>query len=378
MGPALAAVLIAVALWISTGEYDPLALALVCAAAAACFARGKSHFVLLAGLAIGLAAQVLSGRHPWFVGLAWVAVALALTLLTPRSLPWRFPALIGVFLLMGVVLLLSTPAPGIDVWLFQYKGADALLHGKNPYELVFPNIYGHDRFYGPGMLVGGKVVVYPYTPLVALLDALSLLAGDVRWFLLLSVAAAAWCIRRLGSEVAALFVLFHPMTFFVVSTAWTEPLTLAAWAALLAFPGGVLAGVLLSTKQYTPLFLLPWKPRRHSLVGLAVAAAIALPFFLWNPHEFWRDVVVAQFLQPFRPDALSLLAGFARWTGRQLPSALGFAAAAAVLWFGRRRPVAQQAAAAFLFLLLGSKQAFCNYYWLASGMFAAAAAQEQP
>jgi uncharacterized membrane protein len=40
-------------------------------------------------------------------------------------------------------------------------------------------------------------------------------------------------------------------------------------------------------------------------LGLAVAAVVTLPFFLWNPQAFWRSVVVFQFLQPLREDSLS-------------------------------------------------------------------------
>lgn len=416
-GSAAAAVLISLALWISRGDFDPAALGLMTAAAfAALFAlrrpdeRRGSRIIVLAGVAAGLAAQLLEpGRHPYFVLLAWIAVCVALTFLLPDPPPavarLRFPLLLACFAAMGAVVLLSTPAPGIDVWFFQYKGAQALLHGQNPYELLLPNIYGHDRFYGPGMLVDGKVVVFPYPPLVVALDAVALLLGDVRWLFLAGTLFAAACIRRLGrgpdSELAAALVLFQPTTFFVLGVGWTEPTALAGWAATLLFsrrwtaraPAGwiaaaIAAGLLLATKQYTPLFLLPLAlavPRdglkKAAALALAVAAATALPFAVWNFGELWRDVVVAQFLQPFRDDALSWLAAFARWTGRRLPSAVGFAAAGAVLAAGlRRRLSLQQAAtvagAAFLFLVLFNKQAFCNYYWLASGLFASAAALE--
>ena len=395
---AAAALLVGGALAISHGIYDPAALALVTLGAAAAVASlragripARAGRLLLCGATVtSLGWHAYTFKAPAYVALAAVAALLAASYLQPQRVAFRFPVLLACFAAMGALTILSLPLPRIDVMMFQHLGGQALLQGRNPYELVFPNLYGHTRFYGPGMLVDGKVVVFPYPPLVAACDAISLfVARDVRWTFLLACVTGAWFVSRLGgedAELAAAFAVLQPATFYVLGLGWTEPTVFAAWAAtLLCFRRrpAVPAGLLLAFKQYTPLLLFPLAvsgmKRRALAVAVVIAAATMLPFAVWNPHEFWRDVAVAQFLQPLRTDALSWLAACARWTGRELPSALGFAAAAAVLAFGLCRDrslprAAATAAAAFTAFLLFNKQAFCNYYWLAATLLASAAA----
>jgi hypothetical protein len=82
---------------------------------------------------------------------------------------------------------------------------------------------------------------------------------------------------------------------------------------------GWTAGLLIASKQtmiWMP-FLLPllfvgkckkwWQPL---LVAMIFAMLTCLPFFLWNPAAFWKSSVALQFIQPFRPDALSFPALF--------------------------------------------------------------------
>jgi hypothetical protein len=120
---------------------------------------------------------------------------------------------------------------------------------------------------------------------------------------------------------------------------------------------------------------------RATALALAVVVAVTIPFVLWNPHELLRDVVMAQFVQPFRPDGLSWLSAWQRWRGTAPGAWLGFAMAGVGLAIGlRRRPslatAACTAAAAFLLLVLFNKQAFCNYYWLVVGLLASASTYE--
>ena len=427
---AAAAVLVASALWISNGNFHPWALAAVTAAALAALAataarpggepekrRSQTRGLLGAGLAVGLGSQLHAlhlapgaAPHPYLVSVTWATVAVALSYALPRPPPllvrWRFPLLLLLFLGQAAVIFAYHQLPLVDVWLFRQAGTGALAHGANPYQVVVPNIYGHDRFYGPAALQDGKVVVYPYPPLIALLDLpAAVLLGDVRWTCVAATIVAAALISRLGdgltAELAGLLVLFQPRTLWVAEVSWTEPVLLACAAGtLLALrrwsrsppegwaAGGAAFGLLLASKQYTPLLALPLAfaaPRggrlRAAFLAASVLAVTLLPFWLWNPAEFWRDVVVTQFLQPFRRDALSWLAAWARWRGGTPSTAIGFAAAGVAVAAGlRARPSLVQAAAtassAFLLFLLFNKQAFCNYYWLAAGLLAATAALE--
>ena len=140
-------------------------------------------------------------------------------------------------------------------------------------------------------------------------------------------------------------------------------------------------GLLLATKQYT-VFMVPlaWllvdEPRTWrkfaTLVAKAgaVALAITLPFFLWDPRAFYRAVVAFQFLQPFRLDALSYLVWIhhhypqltiERWA----PFVSVVPATAFALWRCPRTPAGFAAAVTVVYLTFFAfnKQAFANYYY---------------
>ena len=425
---ALAALMLAVALQLSSGMYDARALALATLAAAAAVAaalwrrRGAkpepalpAQIVLAAGSLYGLACHLLG--NPTFYGdprllaggFRWLALT-ALVLfsaylcihLRASLIKARFLLLLACFLLMGVAVLKASPRPWVDVWVIQQGGAEALRHGVNPYAASYPNIYGAQtaKMLAPELLVRGRIAAYPYPPLTVLLNLLALvLFGDIRYALLFLMAFAAFFLARAAKsatgELAALFILFQPRTFFVLEQAWTEPLVLACFAgAALAVASrksplvtGAALGLLAASKQ-TSLFLLlplafvlpPPGRRKPLLVAALVAALLLLPFALWDPPGFFRGLVRMQLWQPFRDDSLSLsaLAAHLRPGDYSALSAVGLTLAAALFAFclrgGIDLPLATSAAAAaWLLTLLLNKQAFCNYYWLAAGLLCAAA-----
>ncbi|HEU4383060.1 MAG TPA: glycosyltransferase 87 family protein [Anaeromyxobacteraceae bacterium] len=435
---AAAAVLVTASLSTSNGFYDPVALflmTLACAAAVGAAWLGSpwrrslaeeartarfwdraTRIALALGLAGGLVSQILfrPGQYldpPRPLAFRLLAVAGALLAATffldlgPRIARLRFALLLGVFAAMGAVVLRASPSPPIDVFLFRQAGAEALSRGENPYLISVPNLYRDRLVYGTGgFAVGDRVTGFPYPPLVLLVDLpFRALLGDARLASLVAMLVAAWAVRRLDrgrdGELMGLLLLFQSRSFLVLEMAWTEPLVVACLGLLflavrrwlagapLAALTGLAAGLAAASKQYTPLMLLPVllaAPRAGlgRALGWAAAAfaAILIPFLVWDPYAFWRGVVTWQFHQPFRMDALSWLAALARLLGRtEVTAAVGFLAAAlALLALLPRRPglaqAASVAAAAFLMFLLFNKQAFCNYYWGASGLLLAAAA----
>jgi hypothetical protein len=183
----------------------------------------------------------------------------------------------------------------------------------------------------------------------------------------------------------------------VLRMGWTEPyvvllLALTVFCACRAprlFPWAL--GLLIAVKQYAifaafGVFLLP--VARQSLkdsaiiIGkaLALATAITLPWMLWNVSGFLSDVVLLQFLLPFRMDALSYLVWLTYNTGKQPPAVLGFLmmAPAVVLmrWRGARTVAGFAAAVGFIFLsfFLFNKAAFINYYFFVIGALCCATA----
>ena len=425
---ALAALVLAVALQLSSGMYEERALALATLASAAAVAatlwrrRGAApepalptQIVLGAGSVFGLVCH-LRGNPTFYgdpralaAGFRWLTVT-ALVLfsaylclhLRASLIKARFLLLLACFVFMGVAVLKSSPRPWVDVWVIQQGGAEALLHGLNPYAASYPNIYGAQtaKMLAPELLVHGRIAAYPYPPLTVLVDLGALaLFGDVRYALLFLMTGAAFLLARAArsttGELAALFILFQPRTFFVLEQAWTEPLVLCCFAgaalavALRKGPlvTGAALGLLAASKQTSLFFLLPLGfalpsagRRKALLAAAAVAALLLVPFALWDPPGFLRGLVRMQLWQPFRDDALSLaaLAAHLRPGDYSALSLVGVALAAALFAFTLRAGLdlplaATAAAAAWLLTLLLNKQAFCNYYWLAAGLLCAAA-----
>jgi hypothetical protein len=311
--------------------------------------------------------------------------------------------MIAIFLWLGGWVLHNSQTPWIDVFVFQRDGAAALLHGQNPYALTFPNIYGNGVYYGPGMIANGRVlfgyVYFPLTLLMVLPGAIFF--DDVRYAQLAAVALAAISSgvggrtkSSFGLSAAALLLLL-PRGFFVLEQSWTEPLVLFALAAVVTcarrwprlLPYAV--GLFFASKQYAviaaPVALLLLRGLSLKESGLFIAKAVlsatlvTLPFVLWNPHAFYHSVVELQFYQPFRDDALSLLAWYKHSHGITPPVSLAFVGAlvgsAISLWRLPRTAAGFAAGVAlvvFLFVAF-NKQAFCNYYFLVSGALLLAA-----
>ncbi|MGZ6124626.1 MAG: hypothetical protein ACXWLR_06675, partial [Myxococcales bacterium] len=351
--------------------------------------------------------RAFSGGFRWFAVCALIFLSAYLCIHLRASLiKARFLLLLLCFVVMAIVTLRASPQPWIDVWTTRQGAADALRAGFNPYSVAYPNIYGRlaEQFYAPELISHGNIIVYAYPPLSVLFDLPAFaIFGDVRVLSLVAMLVAAWALARalpgVTGELAALFILFQPRTLFVLEQGWTEPLVLAAFAVSLRLALrpvkhvphwlalGLALGVLAASKQYSPLLIVPlWLaiPAElrlgATLTALALASAVTLPFAFWDPQGFLRSVVRMQILQPFRTDALSLTAFWARRYGVPAFGPLfAFVSAALVLaltlrWRMRAAQALSCAAAAWLPFVLLNKQAFCNYYWLGAGLVCGAAA----
>jgi hypothetical protein len=218
----------------------------------------------------------------------------------------------------------------------------------------------------------------------------------------LILSAALLVLMRLNQVtlVAVSLLLLSPVTFYVLSRGWTEPLVLLTlcWACLTAARRSrwlpVALGLFFASKQYTVLAIpiaalllvrFSWKGyiRLLAEAGL-VAAAVTAPLALWNWHDFWRDVVTFQVIQPFRPDALSfsVLVGHLG-LGHIFQLLVFIAVFATTVWIlATRRRHRQWSAFSGTFALIMlvffclNKQAFVNYYFLTIGavLFAAVTA----
>jgi len=309
---------------------------------------------------------------------------------------WVFLLLVSHFVL-GVIVIKSSPDPNIDVFLYHQKSLEALLKGIDPYAITVPNIYGHTRFYGEGIVIDGVVNMgFPYPPLSLLLSLPGyLLGGDYRYSNLaaLTLSGALMAYSRPGrlSALAAGVFLSTPRVFYVLDLGWTEPHVVLLFAATVfsacrapRYLPWVL-GLLLAVKQHmvfvAPLVVVLLPPPVHwkevaKVLGKAalLAAVINAPFVLWNVRAFIDSVIVFHLRQPFRPDSLSYLALFRAVADIQPPSWVGLALMMpASVWAARRAartPAGFAVAVSFAYLIFFafSKQAFCNYYFFIVGV----------
>lgn len=296
----------------------------------------------------------------------------------------------------------------IDVVLFQSESSAALLRGINPFAITFPDLYGAKSaiFYGPGVSVDGVLQFgFPYLPLSLVLVApFEWLMSDFRVAHALAILGSGILMSQLSNDArsrsaAAAFLLVSPV-FLVVTFGWTEPLLILAimlsvFAATRSWGGtSYLIGGVVSVKQYAAILLpaslllreRPWTPRSvisHLAKAAVVVGTITLPFFLWNPEAFTRSVIMLQFLQPFRHDAITFMAWWAAAFGEPHPLLvtlvpLGLVIlVTAVTW--RRTPTGVQgfvlASALTLFVAFAfAKQAFANYYLTVIALLFAASA----
>src|SRR6185312_3695294 len=191
--------------------------------------------------------------------------------------------------------------------------------------------------------------------------------------------------------------------FFVLEAGWTEPLAVVLFAAVVYFAcreeallfesrlnegAGdsfskrslvISLALLLVVKQYmilvAPLGVwLLWRQwarmRRQIIVAIAIAACVTVPMAIWNFRGFVWSVVLLQFHQPVRADALSFLPRLNELVHMPGVTALPFVLAVGVMGWGMlrfpRTPFAFAGAISLMFLVFFAfnKQAFCNYYFL--------------
>ncbi|MGL4172860.1 MAG: hypothetical protein ACRCTR_02125 [Actinomycetota bacterium] len=296
-----------------------------------------------------------------------------------------------------------SPSPRIDVWVTLQQAAEALGDGINPYTVTWQD--------SPGVQDA-----FTYLPWTSVLTAPGrLVAGDVRWALLIAQLCGIGCVIAAGFATrnkslatrsshpeisariwgAATLLALIPGTITQAEQAWTEPLLfacLAGWALLLQQGYSTWAIVPLAlacaSKQHVVL-LLPilavWAPFgwRRTLATGGLAGLLVLPWFITAPGEFWRDTVTL--LVSFPPlrfantwfivaqNELDITPPF--WlTGGVVLSSLGLICFVVKC---RKPHLSDLIGWLALFLLvanLTNKQAFYNQYWLVAALILLAAA----
>jgi hypothetical protein len=421
-----AIVLLGAAMQRNFGFYDPLGVVLILLALAAAGAgiggaRVAPRFGVDRALKVGLLAELLFmliGRQgveilltagldlrPYAVGMAAISVAV-LAQLAGRfsSERWGFPVVLVAVAGLGWWTILSSPSPHIDVFVFQQNASSALLHGTNPYQMRFPDIYGPGSpFYGPGLSDGHQTLFgFPYPPLSLLFAAAGYaVAGDYRFAVLGAYLLAAifiWLSSGTSrGRYAAQLLLLVPINLFVIEEGWSEPFAGALLALVVLLDvrrpqlTPIALGLLMAIKQYLVgvpavawYFSVALRRRAGTasgvLAALVLAVAITLPLAVLAAGDFVLSVIGFQLRQPFRADALNLGGLIHTVAGWEMPAYVGFVALAvalmAALRFAPRSPsgFAAVLAVTYLAFFFFGRWAFVNYYWFVIASFCASLA----
>jgi hypothetical protein len=321
----------------------------------------------------------------------------------PRWATLRFACFALMFLAGGISVIHLSPHPQVDVWEVHTAGADALLHGLNPYDIR--NVHVPDQ-----STVGFPSIAFLYPPTPCYLNTIGYaVGGDVRWGTLTALLTTGVAMRLIArrrapreanaarfpallEDAPALLLWLTPKAYFFLEVSWNDayPLALATLVVLAhAFDRRYLSafflGILLSAKQtmiwFLPLgILLGFNLVQWGVVFGAAAAALA-PFVLWDFRalKYWT---VDHFLgYPPRPEALSPMTWLNRHFGiRQGSTPPGFILAAitsvAAAWRAPRTRYAfalSATLACFSFYLFNRFMCM-NYYFFSTGLACVAAA----
>ena len=374
--------------------------------------------ILVAASPFGLSDRYHSSGVSFWLSQVLVGVAgpVAAASLLPglRAAAWPFWVALGLVTVGGVLRVVSSPDPHIDVFYLLQVSTEGILHGADMYRQQWaasPAVY-HSA---------GLFAVYPYLPATSLLLLPGrLLFGDVRVELVLLLALAAIGMRSVvGSRGSApitgatssggrggpaatvpallpLLVAVLPKVTYVDQRAWTEPLLIALLVAVvLAVLNGrhrtavVCLALALASKQHVVLLLpvaalWPAFGWRRTAAATGLAGLVVLPWFVAGSADMWHDAVSVNLGYGYRHDALclpTLLHNVGLPAGSGL-TALGVLIGWAVAYRIRGDAVGFAAGAAVLLLLLNltNQQSFFNHYMLGMGLtvLAVAAAVRRP
>ncbi|HVV30024.1 MAG TPA: hypothetical protein VHC41_04025 [Mycobacteriales bacterium] len=377
------------------GDYSPSALGLIVAGWLLAYLGIAARVRVPTTLAFAAAALVVAdaalqagpanhGHGVWYALSRICAYpAAAATLLALR---WRraFGIALGLLMLTGLLRILATPTPPIDVHFLLTDSTRGLIHGLDMYRQSWP---GSD----------GLQNEYPYLPWTSvLLLPAWLVTHEVRVGLLAAIAVAAIALHRLAgpgparwSAFAPLMVASYPLFAYQIQQSWTEPLLIALLALLvLATERGrtgwaiVALALALATKQHIVLLLplaalWPAFGWRRTAIATGLGFGLVLPWLIAGPRDFWDDAVLLNVHYPVLQRALDVpaladrhgltlgfgvtvavvLVGYALAVFRLPRDAAGFAAGGGLVQLG---------------LDVFNKQSFFNHYTLVMGLFAIA------
>lgn len=310
---------------------------------------------------------------------------------------FKFVYLVIVAIVLRMVVIFSSPQTQIDVYWLLKGAAGDLIQGQNPYAGDYYNVYSEQGCQVLHQDINCKNDNFSYLPgTLVVITFFSFIFGDPRFTYIFSILGACLIIYHILSskfkdqleisQLIILLLLYLPLGLYVTEQAWVDQLSvffLYLFVYLLInnfkYLPYIALGIFLSTKQSMFLF----SPFLFKLQGLSLkkivltgvtVAIIVLPFFLWSPHDFIEDTLLAQWAHN---DAIHSLSwkSFMKLNFSDLSfySYLSFAVVGALFVFLLRkskRGVKNILHAGIIFVLglFLAKRGFANYYHLISAI----------
>jgi hypothetical protein len=314
------------------------------------------------------------------VSLIFIFICLLLVTIEPK-IKNIFYIILFLYTLTGVFMLLTSPSPSIDVFVFLKEGAVGLLRGLNPYSMIFSPIT-NNPFYKHMILD-----FYSYFPGTILLTIPGMFIGnDPRYSMLIAqVVSSLLLYKQFKNYYLSLIFLFNPLSLLILEQSWTEPLmvmllvfSVVSFLRKQYFYFILSFGLFLASKQYgllfLPMFLLLLKDKLALILkAIFVSLLIILPFVYWNSKDFIHDAIALQLILPFRSDGLTLTSFIYKYTGLIIPPLIINIAwiLSGLYIYIKSRNTRNDAILfntfCFLFLFFFvNKWSFANYYYLLS------------
>jgi hypothetical protein len=325
----------------------------------------------------------------FFVGMCYLIYAFV----AKKEMVKILVALVVVAIVIQTFATFCSVVTGIDVTVMLQGACDYFIHGKNPYDARYPDIFNgfYVKYYG-------SINYMTYWPTVVYTGSIFyFLFGDYRYayiFISIALALAIYKYREkvgLSKENALLFILLwvsNPVLSYTINRGWIDVFVTLPFFLFLHYLkdrkvllSGLFLGIVFSVKLYylllTPfigLYLLHHFGFKQTLYFVAVCggifAATIVPFLIIDAHQFYQSTInFYSGMKLARPDSLSWVSYITRWNLELVSEGTYFSLAVIavlIVWFmfcekTITRLIEFSSVALFIFFLC-ARQAFCNYY----------------
>lgn len=304
----------------------------------------------------------------------------------------KFGILMAIFVIVHILMIISSPDPKIDIFRSLKYGTSSLLSLRNPYQEIFPSLYGDKLLnyfsYFPSIL-------YYFLPFNAVL-------GDPRYGIIFAQLATVLLLYRVFGasgikeplrQVFVLLFLYYPLSSYITEQSFVDAVIILGMTALLyvfrlfskeSKYVPIIVMFLMNTKQLffflLPIFLLKggvFRKLKECIKAYVVGLLFVMPFLVWSWYDFVYDTIIIYFEPPQGVSAdlsLNLRALLVNFFQFKLDSSLFLVLIFFLLFFvlyktNRTTTGFFQGVSFFVFgFFLFGTIAYLNHYYLAGGL----------